>query len=57
MILVIAEKPSVSKSLANVIGANGRKDGFLEGNGYLVSWCLGHLAEYVMPDAYDPKYE
>ncbi|MCD8129679.1 MAG: DNA topoisomerase 3 [Lachnospiraceae bacterium] len=56
MILVIAEKPSVAKSISKVIGANTRKDGYMEGNGYLVSWCLGHLAEYVEPDAYDEKY-
>ena len=44
MKLVIAEKPSVAKSLAAVLGAATRKDGYLEGNGWLVSWCLGHLA-------------
>ncbi|MCD8195563.1 MAG: DNA topoisomerase 3 [Lachnospiraceae bacterium] len=54
--LVIAEKPSVSQSLARVLGAYKRENGYLEGGGYLVSWCLGHLAEYVMPEAYDEKY-
>ena len=44
MKLVIAEKPSVAQSLAAVIGANIRKDGYLEGNGWRVSWCVGHLA-------------
>ena len=44
MKLVIAEKPSVAKSLAAVLGATSRKDGYLEGGGWLVSWCLGHLA-------------
>ena len=44
MKLVIAEKPSVAKSLAAVLGATTRKDGYLEGNGWLVAWCLGHLA-------------
>ena len=57
MILVIAEKPSVSGSLSKVIGATSRKKGYFEGGGYLVSWCLGHLAEYVEPNAYDKKYE
>ena len=57
MILVIAEKPSVSGSLSKVIGAANRKKGYFEGNGYLVSWCLGHLAEYVEPQVYDKKYE
>ena len=42
--LVIAEKPSVAQSLAAVIGATVRKDGYLEGNGWRVSWCVGHLA-------------
>ena len=45
MKLVIAEKPSVAQSLARVIGATKRRDGYLEGNGYLVSWCVGHLVE------------
>ena len=57
MILVIAEKPSVSGSLSKVIGATSRKNGYFEGGGYLVSWCLGHLAEYVEPNAYDKKCE
>ena len=42
-ILVIAEKPSVARSIAGVIGANKKQDGYMEGNGYLVSWCIGHL--------------
>ena len=57
MRLVIAEKPSVAKSLAAVLGAATRKDGYLEGGGWLVSWCLGHLAEYLPPDGYDKRYE
>ena len=57
MRLVIAEKPSVAASIAKVIGANNKKDGYLEGNGFLVSWCLGHLAELVNPDVYDEKYK
>ncbi|MCD8397600.1 MAG: DNA topoisomerase [Lachnospiraceae bacterium] len=55
--LVIAEKPSVAQAIAKVIGAYKRQDGYLEGNGYLVSWCFGHLAEYVMPDFYDSRYQ
>jgi DNA topoisomerase-3 len=51
--LVIAEKPSVAQSIARVIGANQRKDGYLEGNGYLVSWCFGHLIELAEPQDYD----
>ena len=47
--LVIAEKPSVAQSLAAVIGATARKDGYLEGNGWRVSWCVGHLAGLVQP--------
>lgn len=54
--LVIAEKPSVAQSIAIVIGANCRKDGFYEGNGYRVSWCLGHLAGLANAESYDPRY-
>ena len=56
MKLVLAEKPSVAMSLSNVIGANQRRDGYMEGNGYLVSWCVGHLVELSQPEAYDEKY-
>ena len=56
MKLVVAEKPSVAQSIAKVIGANKRQDGYLEGNGYLVSWCVGHLVELCTPDEYDEKY-
>lgn len=56
MKLVISEKPSVAQSIAAVIGAKQRGDGYLEGSGYLVSWCLGHLAELASADAYDEKY-
>lgn len=56
MRLVIAEKPSVAQSLSAVIGANARKDGYLEGNGWRVSWCVGHLAGLADADSYDPKY-
>ena len=55
--LVIAEKPSVAQSIAKVIGASNRKDGYQEGNGYLVSWCVGHLVELAGPESYDEKYE
>jgi len=55
--LVIAEKPSVAQSLAKVIGATNKCDGYLEGNGYVVSWCVGHLVELAEPGAYDEKYE
>ena len=54
--LVIAEKPSVAQNIAAVLGAKTRKDGCLEGNGYLVSWCIGHLAGLASADAYDEKY-
>ncbi|MEG0944045.1 MAG: DNA topoisomerase 3 [Angelakisella sp.] len=56
MNLVIAEKPSVAQSIAAVIGATNRKDGYMEGNGYLVSWCVGHLVELAPADTYDEKY-
>lgn len=54
--LVIAEKPSVGKAIAAVLGANGREDGCFVGNGYIVSWCFGHLAELASADVYDEKY-
>ena len=56
MKLVIAEKPSVAQSLAAVIGAAARKDGYLEGNGWRVSWCVGHLTGLADADAYNPDY-
>ena len=56
MKLVIAEKPSVAMSLAAVLGAMERKDGYLEGPGYLVSWCVGHLLELAQPEAYKEQY-
>ena len=56
MKLVLAEKPSVAQSIAKVLGANKREDGYLEGNGYVVSWCVGHLVELAQPEAYDVKY-
>ena len=54
--LVVCEKPSVARSIAAVLGAGKREDGFLSGGGYLVSWCFGHLAELSDADAYDEKY-
>ena len=56
MKLVIAEKPSVAMSLAAVLGATERKDGYLEGSGYLVGWCVGHLLELAQPEAYKEQY-
>ena len=56
MKLVLAEKPSVAQSIAKVLGASKREDGYLEGNGYIVSWCVGHLVELAQPESYDSKY-
>ena len=56
MKLVIAEKPSVAMSIAKVLGANSRKDGYIEGNNYIVSWCVGHLIKMSNPESYDEKY-
>ena len=56
MKLVIAEKPAVAMSLATVLGVTERKDGYLEGSGYLVSWCVGHLLELAQPEAYKEQY-
>jgi len=55
--LVIAEKPSVAQSYAKNLSAYKKEDGYLEGESCIVSWCLGHLAEYAQPEEYDPKYE
>lgn len=55
--LVIAEKPSVAQSYAKNLSAYKREEGYLEGESCIVSWCLGHLAEYAGPEEYDPKYE
>ena len=54
--LVISEKPSVAISISKVLGATKKKDGYYEGNGYRVSWCVGHLIQMANPDAYDEKY-
>lgn len=54
--LVIAEKPSVAMSIASVLGVKSRKDGYLENEAYIVSWCVGHLAELVNADSYDERY-
>ena len=56
MILVIAEKPSVAQSIAKVLGAASRRDGYLEGNNYIVSWCVGHLVELADASSYDERY-
>ena len=56
MNLVIAEKPSVAISIAKVIGATKKKDGYYEGNEYRVSWCVGHLIQMANPESYDEKY-
>ena len=54
--LALAEKPSVAQSIAKVLGATKRCEGYLEGNGWLVSWCVGHLVELAEPECYDEKY-
>lgn len=57
MQLVIAEKPSVAKSIADVLGALDRQDGYFEGGGYLVSWCVGHLIELAEPESYGDRWK
>ena len=54
--LVVSEKPSTAQAYAKVLGATSRQDGYLEGNGYLVSWCIGHLVELAPPNVYDEKF-
>lgn len=57
MKLVIAEKPSVARSISEVLGASNKKNGYLEGNGYLVSWCIGHLVELASADTYKEEWK
>lgn len=57
MQLVIAEKPSVAMSIAKVLGVKNRQNGYMEGNGYIISWCVGHLVGLVSPEFYDEKYK
>ena len=55
--LIITEKPSVARTISKVLGATARRDGYLEGGGWLVSWCVGHLVELAPPGVYDPRLE
>lgn len=57
MKLIITEKPSVAKDIANVLGINKRENGCMTGNGYIVTWCVGHLIQLAMPEEYDPKFK
>ena len=55
--LIIAEKPSVARSIAGVIGADKKQDGYMEGNGYMVSWCIGHLVSLADAGTYDERFK
>ena len=55
--LIVTEKPSVAQTIAKALGITKRRDGYLEGGGYLVSWCVGHLVELAPPGAYDPRFD
>ena len=55
--LIITEKPSAAHTISKVLGVTTRRDGYLEGGGYLISWCVGHLVELAPPGAYDPRLE
>ena len=57
MIVCIAEKPSVARDIANVLGATNSKQGYIEGNGYQVTWTFGHLCELKEPDDYTPMWK
>ena len=57
MQLVIAEKPSVAASIAAALGVKEKKDGYIEGGGYLISWCVGHLVELADAAAYGEQYK
>ena len=54
--LIIAEKTSVAKSIASALGASSRADGYFEGGGWLISWCIGHLVSFAEAGQYDEKY-
>ena len=54
--LVICEKPSVAMAIAKALSVSGRGDGYVEGNGYVISWCVGHLVELAPPEEYGEKY-
>lgn len=56
MELIIAEKPSVARAIASVLGVTENRDGYMQGRGMLVSWCVGHLVELALPEAYSPEY-
>ena len=55
--LIVTEKPSVARTISKVLGVTTRRDGYLEGGGWLVSWCVGHLVELAPPGAYDPRFD
>ena len=55
--LIITEKPSVARTISKVLDVTARRDGYLEGGGYLISWCVGHLVELAPPGVYDPRLE
>ena len=55
--LIVTEKPSVARTISKVLGVTTRRDGYLEGGGYLISWCVGHLVELAPPGVYDPRLE
>ncbi len=57
MRLVVTEKPGVAQAISHVVGADSRKDGYIEGNGYIVSWCLGHLVELAAPESYSESWK
>ena len=57
MILFLCEKPSQAKDIGRVLGATSRRDGYLEGQGKQVTWCIGHLLEMTAPDGYKPEWK
>jgi len=57
MILIVAKKPSVGRTIAPVVGATERHDGYVQGNGYIVSWCLGHLIGLKSPNDYNNGWQ
>jgi DNA topoisomerase-3 len=57
LVLLVSEKPSVSREIAKIVGATSKKDGYFEGNGWIVSYCFGHLLQSAAPEVYDERYK
>ena len=57
MKLIVTEKPSVAKDIARVLNVKQSRDGYMQGEKYIITWCVGHLIQLAYPEEYDPKYK